>query len=149
MMVRNAGSSNGRTTPSGGVYLGSNPSPAIMQSFSFGDSPELADQLLALVLEGKKTATSWAAVEGPKGVEVGTRWIVNDGVGKPRAVIETIEVTQRLFREVDESIANDEGEGDRTLAYWRRAHEDYFTRLGQFTPDMAVYCERFKLIEVL
>jgi uncharacterized protein YhfF len=32
-----------------------------LESFAFGDSPALADELLALVLAGKKTATCWAA----------------------------------------------------------------------------------------
>ncbi|HTR12961.1 MAG TPA: ASCH domain-containing protein [Roseiarcus sp.] len=120
-----------------------------LESFSFGDSPELADELLALVLEGKKTATCWAASEGSKGVEVGKRWIVNDGRGRPRAIIETVELTRRRFEDVDESFAHDEGEGDRTLAWWRRAHTDYFTRRGEFSFDMELYCERFRLIEVL
>ena len=35
-------------------------------TFSFGDNPSLADQLLALVLEGKKRATCWAVSEGLK-----------------------------------------------------------------------------------
>jgi uncharacterized protein YhfF len=30
-----------------------------LETFSFGDNPSLADQLLALVLEGKKRATCW------------------------------------------------------------------------------------------
>ena len=120
-----------------------------LESFAFGDNPELADELLALVLEGRKTATAWAASEGDKGVQVGKRWIVKDGRGEPRAIIETVEVTRRRFEEVDESFAGDEGEGDRTLADWRRMHTGYFTRRGEFAPDMEVYCERFRLVEVL
>jgi uncharacterized protein YhfF len=122
---------------------------ADLESFAFGDSPALADELLALVLAGKKTATTWAASEGGKGVKAGKRWIVNDGLGRPRAVIETIEVTRRRFEEVDESFAFDEGEGDRSLAFWRRAHTAYFTRLGQFAPGMEVFCERFRLVKVI
>lgn len=44
-----------------------------LETFSFGDSPELADELLDLVLLGKKTATCWAASEGDKRVAVGKR----------------------------------------------------------------------------
>lgn len=66
--------------------------------------------------------------------EVGKRMVMLDGVGRPRAVIETVELVQKSFLEVDASFAHDEGEGDRTLAYWRRAHETYFSRLGKFTP---------------
>jgi uncharacterized protein YhfF len=120
-----------------------------LESFAFGDSPALADELLALVLAGRKTATCWATSEGGKGVEVGKRWIVNDGQGRARAILETIELTQRRFEEVDEGFAFDEGEGDRSLAYWRRAHTDYFTRRGEFAPGMEVYCERFRVVEVL
>ena len=120
-----------------------------LDSFSFGDTPPLADELLGLVLAGTKTATCWVASEGLKGVEVGKRWIVKDGQGQRRAVIETVELTRRPFLEVDAAFARDEGEGDRTLAWWRRAHTDYFTRRGQFAEDMELWCERFSLVEVL
>ena len=122
---------------------------AELESFVFGDSPELADELLELVLIGKKTATCWAANEGDKGVVVGKRWIVKDGQGRASAVLETIEVVRRRFGEIDAAFARDEGEGDRTLADWREAHTDYFTRRSEFSPDMELYCERFRLVEVL
>jgi len=122
---------------------------ADLESFAFGDSPALADELLALVLVGAKTATCWAASEGDKGVEVGKRWIVKDGQGRARAVLETVEVTRRRFEEVDEGFAHDEGEGDRSLAWWRRAHTNYFTRRSEFAPGMEVYCERFRLVEAI
>ena len=120
-----------------------------LESLAFGDSPALADELLDLVLAAKKTATCWAASEGDKGVIVGKRWIVKDGQGRPRAILETVEVKRRRFEEVDAAFAHEEGEGDRSLAYWRRAHTDYFTRRGEFQPGMEVYCERFRLVEVI
>jgi uncharacterized protein YhfF len=105
-----------------------------LEQFSFGDSPELADELAERVLAGTKRATCWAAGEGPK-THVGKQWVVLDGSAVPIAVIETIELTLRRF-----------GEGDRTLASWRRAHRNYFGRQGTFAPDMLLYCERFRLI---
>jgi uncharacterized protein YhfF len=120
-----------------------------LESFAFGDSPALADELLELVLAGRKTATCWAVSEGDKGVEAGKRWIVKDGRGRPRAILETVEVERRRFEGIDERFAFDEGEGDRSLAYWRRAHTNYFTRRGEFHPGMEVYCERFRLVEVI
>jgi uncharacterized protein YhfF len=75
--------------------------------------------------------------------------VMLDGTGRARAVIETVELTQRHFREVDAAFAYDEGEGDRLLLYWRSAHEMYFTRLGQFAPDMLLWCERFRVVEVI
>jgi uncharacterized protein YhfF len=116
-----------------------------LAQFSFGDGPELADELAALVLAGKKSATCWAASEGSK-TRVGKQWVVLNGSGVAAAVIETIELTQRRFDEVDEPFAFDEGEDDRTLASWRRAHRNYFGRQGTFASNMPLYCERFRLV---
>ena len=116
-----------------------------LEQFAFGDGPELAERLAELVLVGKKRATCWAASEGPQ-THVGKRMVMLDGAGVPRAVVETVELTQRRFGDVDEAFAFDEGEGDGTLGYWRRAHRAYFKRGGQFAPDMLLYCERFRLV---
>jgi uncharacterized protein YhfF len=118
-----------------------------LETFSYGDGPELADELLALVLDGRKTATCWAASEGLKGTAVGKRMVALDGAGRPRAVIETLELTQRRFDDVDEQFAHEEGEGDQTLADWRRAHRNYFTRTGQFEDNMLLWCERFWVVD--
>lgn len=116
-----------------------------LEQFSFGDSPELADELAELVLAGKKRATCWAASDGPQ-TEIGKRMVMLDGSGIPRAMLETVELTQRCFNAVDEAFAFDEGEDDRTLASWRTAHQNYFGRQGTFAPDMLLYCERFRLV---
>jgi uncharacterized protein YhfF len=119
-----------------------------LESFAFGDSPVLADELLDLVLAGKKTATCWSVSDGQQ-TEIGKRMVVRDGQGRPRAVLETVELTRRRFHEVDAAFAHDEGEGDRTLASWRAVHERYFRRQGTFAPDMPLYCERFRLVKVI
>ena len=118
-----------------------------LRSFAFGDGPALADELLELVLAGVKTATC-STEDEPNTSTSGERWIVLDGRGHPRCVIETTEVTYRRFGEVDAAFAHDEGEGDRSLAYWRSAHRRYFDRLGKFNEDMMLMCERFRLVEV-
>lgn len=119
------------------------------ETFSFGDGPELAGELLALVLAGKKTATCWAASEGLKGAALGKSMVALDGSGRPRAVLQTIELVQRRFDDVDEAFAFDEGEGDRSLAYWRQAHRRYFERLNLYEPGRMLWCERFKLVSTI
>jgi uncharacterized protein YhfF len=118
-----------------------------LRSLAFGDSPALADELLDLVMRGVKTATC-STEDEPNTSRPGERWIVLDGRGTPRCVIESTEVTWRRYGEVDEAFAHDEGEGDRSLAYWRAAHRRYFGRLGKFSDDMMLMCERFRLVEV-
>lgn len=121
----------------------------------FGDSVELADELIELVLSGQKRATAGSLAEyeseGLAIPEVGDQWIACDGRGLPRAVIETTEVRVGPLSSVDEQFAWDEGEGDRTRADWLRSHTDYFTRRHQalampFHPDILVAFERFAVV---
>ena len=122
---------------------------AELESFAFGDSPELADELLGVILIGKKNRN---LLGGERGRQRRRRRQALDRKGRARA-------TERGPRddrghaaavgEVDAAFAHDEGEGDRTLADWREAHTDYFTRRSEFSPDMELYCERFRLVEVL
>lgn len=119
-----------------------------LRTFAFGDGRELADELVDLVVRGIKTATC-STEDEPNTSTPGERWVVLDGSGEPRCVIETTEITYRRFGEVDAAFAYDEGEGDRSLTYWRDAHRRYFGRLGRFSEDMMLMCERFRLVEVL
>lgn len=121
----------------------------------FGDSVELADELIDLVLQGQKRASAGTLAEyESKGVavpEVGDRWIACDGHGRSRAVIETTEVRVGPLSSVDEEFAWDEGEGDRTRADWLQAHTTYFTRTHAareipFHPDIPVAFERFDVV---
>jgi uncharacterized protein YhfF len=118
-----------------------------LRTFAFGDSPKLADELLELVVNGVKTATC-STEDEPNTSVPGERWVVLDGRQEPRCVIESTEINYRRFNDVDAAFAYDEGEGDRSLDYWRGAHRAYFGRLGRFSEDMMLMCERFRLIEV-
>jgi uncharacterized protein YhfF len=121
----------------------------------FGDSPALADELAALVVAGIKTATcsavwDWEA-EGESLPQAGLLSIVLDGKNQPICIIETTEVTIRPYNQVDAQFACDEGEGDRSLTYWREAHWRFFSRVlpkigREPAQDMPLVCERFRLI---
>ena len=115
---------------------------------SFGDTPQMADALVALVLAGKKTATSWAARHGAD-TYLGKQRVIHDGQGRPRAVIETVSLQRRRFCDVDSPFAAAEGEGDLSLASWRREHQAFVEREGAFSETMELYCERFRLVEIL
>ncbi len=116
----------------------------------FGDSAALNDELVALVVAGRKIATCGASRDYPEGPPaLGYLSVIEDGAGRPRCVIETTEIAIRRFDDVDADFARDEGEGDLSYAFWRQAHEDYFRRTGGFSPDMNVICERFRLVEII
>jgi uncharacterized protein YhfF len=121
----------------------------------FGDNQELADKLYPLVLRGVKHATASLLWEYERDTEApptpGGYSVIIDFAGAPRCVVQTTDVRITPFDQVDAQFASEEGEGDRSLTYWRRAHWDYFSgrcqTLGK-TPsqDMPVVCERFRVV---
>ncbi len=120
-------------------------------AWAFGRSREQADRLLALVVDGTKTATASARSEYDAETsplpQRGELSILLDGGGHPRALIETVDVDVRAFDEVDAEHAHLEGEGDRSLAHWRSVHEQFFADgVAGFSPDMDVVLERFRVV---
>ncbi len=125
------------------------------EAFCFGDSEALAAELAALVLQGHKRATASLAwvfeAEGKPPLQPGHLSIVKHWAGQPLCLIETTNIELLPFDQVGAEFAWEEGEGDRSLASWRRHHEAFFgrecARIGrQPRPDMPVICERFRLV---
>lgn len=125
------------------------------QAWPFGgaEMPELADELAALVIDGPKRATAslvsdfGAETESGPMPMAGDLSVILSGAGSPICVIRTTQVEVKPFGEVDEQFAWDEGEGDRSLKWWREAHQWYFSEVG--TPiddDTPVVLERFELL---
>jgi len=121
----------------------------------FCDSQESADRLVQLVLQGIKTATCGMVwnfeADGEKLPEKGDLSIIIDWKGQPLCIIETTEATLKPFNEVGAMHAFDEGEGDRSLEYWRRVHWEVFSRecaaLGKKpTENMPLLCEQFRVL---
>ena len=121
----------------------------------FGDSERLAAELAESVAAGLKTETAslvWEyESEGEEIPRVGGLSVVTSFSGEPLFVVETTEAAIKPFRAVDAPFAFDEGEGDRTLAFWRRAHWNYFSRrcahLGREPSEsMPVVCHRFRVV---
>jgi uncharacterized protein YhfF len=124
-------------------------------SWQFGYGVEQGDRLVALVLTGPKRATAgalWAYEHDGEDVpRPGEFSVVTDGSGMARCIIRTTAVDVVAFDSVDAAFAYDEGEGDRTLEYWRATHWDFFVRelsgMGlEASPDMPVVCERFEVV---
>ena len=142
------------------TYLGYLPSghphrAARVTAFSFGDSPGLADELAALVVSRCKRATASLPIqfeaEGTALPAAGEVSIVTRADGTPLAIIETTEIQLVPFGDVDAEFAAAEGEGDGSLAYWRRAHTAFFGRVlarlgGRLDDRSLVVCERFRLL---
>ncbi len=119
--------------------------------WSFGDSPALADELVALVIAGKKRGTCGSLAsyrqENPP-VTPGAYHIVLNGASEPACVIRTLVLRIIRFNEMTAELAAREGEGDLSLAYWQQGHQAFFEREGTWSPEMELIYEEFALIEV-
>jgi uncharacterized protein YhfF len=136
-------------------YFGPTPLEAVPPpAWAFGASPEQADELLALVLDGTKTATAGALWDYENDEvplpEIGSLSIIVDGRGHPRALIETTAVEVRPFAEVDAEHARLEGEGDLSLEHWRDVHRRFFAEVATHDRPvddaMPVVLERFRVV---
>jgi len=113
------------------------------------------DELAALTASGIKTATASAyafyAYEKCDLPKAGDFSIILRTDGTALCLIQTERVSVVPFMEVTAEQAYKEGEGDRSLAYWRTVHKKFFTEeLAEihqsFSEDMLVVCEEFRVI---
>lgn len=124
-------------------------------AWSFGYGEEMADRLGNLVLSGEKTGTAsgycFYELEKEEVPKVGEISIILNGREEALCIIETTKVYTLPFNEVTEDHAFKEGEGDKSLTYWRKVHKDFFSRelkeySMEFEETMLVVCEEFKVI---
>ncbi|HSH43848.1 MAG TPA: ASCH domain-containing protein [Arenicellales bacterium] len=138
-----------------GASVPDDPSRRFYEAFHFADSEAVADELAQLVLAGTKQATAslrWMyEYERQPLPAVGGLSVVTFWSGEPVCVIETRKVEIVPFNEVTPEFARIEGEGDRSLEYWRKAHWEFFiaecAQAGRRpSPDMEVVCEQFAVV---
>lgn len=124
-------------------------------AWGFGSSPEVMDELLGLILGGKKRTTTTLVMEMeiedyPPPVE-GEYNIILDGKDKPKAVIQTVSVSRAKFNEVTDEHAFWEGEGETTRELFIQHHGEYYRKEGkrlgfEFHEEMEALFERFELV---
>ncbi|MBQ8278474.1 MAG: ASCH domain-containing protein [Roseburia sp.] len=124
------------------------------EAWAFGDD---TDGLAELVKQGIKTGTSSAyplyEVDGEPLPEASGYSVILNSKDEAVCIIENTKVYVVPFCEVSAEHAYKEGEGDRSLAYWREVHEEFFTECMAeagltFDENMKVVCEEFKLVYV-
>jgi len=136
-------------------YLKIDPKAGPYQAWSFCFGGEVGDRLADLVVKGIKTATASAhqifALQNIPVPKEGDLSIILRSTGEAACVIKTTKVDVLRFLDVSAQHAFDEGEGDRSLDYWRTVHKEFFSQeLAEhgvpFEEDMLVVCEKFKVV---
>ncbi|MBU3176816.1 ASCH domain-containing protein [Clostridium estertheticum] len=124
-------------------------------SWHFCDNEKSANDLAKLVREKIKSGTSslyyFYGVENEELPMEDNHSIITTWNGIAQCVIKTKKVTVLPFKDVNEKFAKIEGEGDKSLEYWRKVHIDFFTRElkeleMEFSQDMLVVFEEFEVV---
>ena len=122
------------------------------EAWAFGEAP---DKLALLVKAGIKTATCSAydlyEPENESLPAVGEYSIILDSHDEAVCIIRTTKVYVAEFDQVTSEHAWKEGEGDRSLEYWRKVHEDFMRRElatvnYSFSGETKVVCEEFEMV---
>lgn len=126
------------------------------ESMYFHDNQKDADRLAALVVEGKKTASSglyaWYQEACADLPAVGTQNIITNYDGTAHVIIETVQVDTVPFNQISAAYAAmDMGTKVDALAQWKKAHRVFFQYAleesdQRFSEDMLVVCEIFKIV---
>lgn len=122
-------------------------------SWAFGSAP---DKLLDLVLQGIKTATAsayeiYSLDDSEPMPKVNDYSVILNSKDEALCIIKTIKLDVVPFKDVDKMQAFKEGEGDRSLKYWRKVHEEFFNDEYskynlKFTKDSLILCEEFEVV---
>lgn len=126
------------------------------EAWAFCGGGSAADKLANLVLQGKKFGTASmyedffgedASEEMPK---VGDYSVILDSREEAVCILKDYEVLVKAFGDVPPFHAYAEGEGDRSLKYWRDIHKEFFEQEiegteMQLTEESKIVCEKFTL----
>ncbi len=125
------------------------------QSWHFCNNEEDANELAQLVIDGTKRGTASLhllyEIEKTSLPKVGDYNIITNWYGDAQCIIQGINVHVLPFSEITEELAYIEGEGDKTLDYWRRAHLKFFKEEAEsiglvFNEDMLIVFEEFRKV---
>ncbi len=130
----------------------------IPDSFYFCDTKKDADECATLVIQGIKQATAsslwWYEKNQEALPKIGDQYVVTDWEGNAKAIIEVTIIEQTPYHQISPEFAAIEGEGDKSLAYWKKVHKAYYQREMEphdesFHEEMIIVCEHFKTIDIV
>ena len=122
------------------------------EAWAFGGAP---DKLAKLVLERIKTATCSAyelyVHKNEPTPQIGDYSVILDSRDDAVCIIQTTKIYIAPYSSCSAEHAYKEGEGDRSLSYWKKVHEEFFTDEMKsinkdFDEDMLLIYEEFKVV---
>lgn len=124
-----------------------------LEVWHLGKNKKQANKLFKLVLNRKKVATSYLYNENENltnsSYSILTNWDKNKQI-----LIQTTNIEVVPFNKITKKHARNEGEGTKSLRYWRKIHKKFFieefAENGQsFSEETLIVCETFRIVRIL
>ncbi|MEX0272814.1 MAG: ASCH domain-containing protein [Flavobacteriaceae bacterium] len=121
----------------------------------FCDNEQDANTCAQLVKKGVKRATTPSLLELQYANEplpkIGDFTVVTNWDGEAQCIIRTTKVRLKPYFSIDADHARLEGEGDKSLEYWKKVHWEYYQRQLQAfgrvpRESMIVICQEFEKV---
>lgn len=125
------------------------------KTIHFCDNEHDANECAKLVVNNIKKATSPSLLglqlRNEPLPKIGDFMVITDWSGQAKCIVKTTAVKLKPYFSIDQEYANKEGEGDKSLAHWKKTHWDYYTReLNEFNREpresMIVVCQEFEKV---
>ncbi len=125
------------------------------ESWYFCNNEKDANELVGLIKKGIKKATTSLhclyEIENEPIPKVSDYVTITNWCGIAQCIIQITNINIISFKEVTPAFATKEGEGDKTLSFWRKVHRKFFTLelkeySKKFSEGMLVICEEFEVV---
>ena len=119
-----------------------------LEEWQFGRNKQECDELFGLVLNGQKRATSFLFCEPVDNVVYS---VVANWDRSEKILLKSTKFEIKRFCDVTKEHAKLEGEGDKTLEYWRCVHKKFFEEEAKlqglsFDENTLIVCEEFDVV---
>ena len=139
------------------IYINKHPNNKnkTYKAWYFANDEKNANELAELVVNGEKTATASGfclyQIENEELPKEGSFNTILDWDNNAKCITKTIKIYTVPFNKVTKEHAFKEGEGDKTLSYWREVHIEFFKQglrnyEKEFNENMIVVCEEFEVV---
>lgn len=111
-------------------YIIKHPSNKTYEAWHFANDEKNANELAEFVVNGEKTSTAsglcFYKIENEEVPKIGSFNIILDWDNNTKCITKTTKVYTVPFNGVTKEHAFKEGEGDKSLFYWKEVHGKFF-----------------------
>lgn len=122
-----------------------------LEKWYFHNNEKDCDYLFNLVKTKVKTATSYLYIK-KEDLNLTTKYsILTNWDESEEILLKTTKIYKTKFKDITKIHAFKEGEGDKTLSYYKKVHEEFFKKECdklniKFDKNTEIVCEEFEIV---